>query len=201
MGNATRIWLVRHGESQAQTKESDDQVNPELTEKGRTQAMALRKPLADLHPDLILVSPLQRAVATFALSGVKAPCMRFDSRAAEGNWGIPTFYDGILPVVTPRELAEADVHDAWQTPSEIRAKDLLDDVRKGDAERVLVFGHYGIFARIFMAFCEMDTADHSLLAMMGNTAISCLEYSKDDRRRVWFWNVHPHSLAPRQEPK
>jgi len=115
--------------------------------------------------------------------------MCFDSRVAEGNWGIPTFYDGILPVVTPDELAEADTHDAWRIPEEIRAKTLLEDLRQGDAERILVFGHYGIFTRIFLAFCELDTGDHAVLAMMDNTAVSCLEYSGDDRR-VWFWNKH-----------
>ena len=189
MGKTTRIWLVRHGESQAQTKETDDQCDPELSDNGRHQAMRLREPLAALQPDLILVSPLRRAVATFALSGVKAPRMRFDSRAAEGNWGIPTFYDGILPVVTPDGLAEADVHNAWRLPADTRAKMLLEDLQKEDAERILVFGHYGIFTRIFVAFCMIEASGRPPLAMMDNTAISCLEYSADDQRRIWSWNA------------
>ena len=183
-----RIWLVRHGESRSQTKETDDQCNPALSGRGERQAKRLRQPLAALRPDLILVSPLRRAVATFALSGVKAPRMRFDSRVAEGNWGIPTFYDGILPVVTPDELAAADRHDAWRVPADVRAAALLADLQQEDAERILIFGHYGIFTRIFAAFCALDAKDSSLLAMMDNTAISCLEYSEDERQRVWFWN-------------
>ncbi len=188
MGNATRIWLVRHGESRAQTGETDDQCDPELSETGERQARRLRKGLASLEPDLILISPLRRAVATFALSGVKAPRMCFDSRVAEGNWGIPAFYDAIQPVITPDELAEADVHDAWRIADETRARSVLEDVQNRDVERVLIFGHYGIFSRIFAVFCGVETAEHSLSAMMDNTAVSCLEYSEDGRRRVLFWN-------------
>ncbi len=45
-----QIWLVRHGQSQAQTGVSDDHLDP---------------PLSDLSLDCILISPLRRAWCTY----------------------------------------------------------------------------------------------------------------------------------------
>ena len=45
------IWLVRHGQSQSQSAEDDDMVDPELSELGRQQAVRLAKPLQKLEVD------------------------------------------------------------------------------------------------------------------------------------------------------
>jgi broad specificity phosphatase PhoE len=44
---AKRIWLVRHGQSQSQTGESHDHLNPLLSDLGIVQSGRLVKPLCD----------------------------------------------------------------------------------------------------------------------------------------------------------
>ena len=51
-----RIWLVRHGQSQSQSGESTDPLNPDLSDLGGRQAKRLIEPLKDLNLDLILLS-------------------------------------------------------------------------------------------------------------------------------------------------
>ena len=112
-----KIWLVRHGQSQSQSAEDSDEVDPELSELGRRQAGRLVKPLQNLELDLILVSPLRRAWQTYQLSGIKSRRREFDSRLIESDWGIAGWYQDILPVSTP-DLAVPVRHNAWLGPVE-----------------------------------------------------------------------------------
>ena len=121
-----KIWLVRHGQSQSQSAEDNDMVDPELSELGRQQARRLAKPLQNFELDLILISPLRRAWQTYQLSGVQNSRCEFDSRLIESDWGIAGWYEDILPVPTP-DLAKPDQHNAWLEPVEKRTTRLVVD--------------------------------------------------------------------------
>lgn len=58
-----KIYLMRHGESEANISRRDV-PDPNLTHLGLAQAKSWQETIGDLAPDLVLVSPLRRAVQT-----------------------------------------------------------------------------------------------------------------------------------------
>jgi len=186
-----KIWLVRHGQSQSQSFEDDDVVDPELSELGRRQAARLVKPLQHLELDLILISPLRRAWQTYQLSGVQSHRCEFDSRLIESDWGIAGWYQDILPVSTP-DLADPDRHNAWLEPVEKRTAELVADLLKTPNDNILFFGHWGIFNHIFAEFAGVDLTKVSVKAPMDNTAISLLELDSDQNHIIRYWNDRVH---------
>jgi broad specificity phosphatase PhoE len=186
-----QIWLVRHAQSKSQTGEDKDGRNPELSDLGRQQAQRLIAPLRKLDLDCILISPLKRAWQTYQFSQVHAPCIVFDSRVAESNWGIPDYYLGILPLATPN-IAQPDRHHAWLKPAEERAAELVTDLLSQEKERILLFGHWGIFVFIFRAFAGIESDEKALQATMDNAGISLLEIDHETRRYLRFWNDRAH---------
>lgn len=188
-----QIWLVRHGESEAQTGADDDPRNPQLTERGREQARRLREALDDIAFDRILVSPLTRAWQTYELSGVDRSVAQFDSRVMESEWGDPEFYAGVLPL-SPPEIAAPDRHHAYDRTAEQRAAEVMDEVIGSDSQSCLIFGHWGICGRLFMAFIQADLHNWSLLPSMDNVGLSLLEVDDADRRWVRYWNDRSHVL-------
>jgi broad specificity phosphatase PhoE len=75
---AKRVLLIRHGEGVHNRDEDHDIVDPRLTALGRRQSRALRSHPAvrRFKPELIIVSPLSRAIETAALAFGKtqSPC-------------------------------------------------------------------------------------------------------------------------------
>lgn len=58
-----KIYLMRHGESEANISRRDV-PDPNLTQLGLAQAKSWQESIGDFQPDLILASPLRRAVQT-----------------------------------------------------------------------------------------------------------------------------------------
>ena len=67
-GGPTKLLLLRHGQSEAQRPPRRDQPDPLLTEIGCEQASAWRDEIRELGADVVLVSPLKRAVQTALLA-------------------------------------------------------------------------------------------------------------------------------------
>lgn len=188
-----QIWLVRHGESRAQTGEEQDGRNPSLSERGREQASRLREPLGAVTFDRILVSPLIRAWQTYELSGLHRANAEFDSRVMESEWGNPDFYTPVLPLTMP-DIAAPDRHDAYDRTVEERAASVIEELVNGAVERCLIVAHWGICGRLFMAFVDADATDWSVLPSMDNTGISLFEIDDDGRRWVRYWNDRAHVI-------
>ena len=186
-----KIWLVRHGQSQSQSAEDDDVVDPKLSELGRQQAMRLVKPLQNFELDLILISPLRRAWQTYQLSRILNRRCEFDSRLIESDWGIAGWYQDILPVTTP-DLAAPDRHNAWLEPVEKRTTKLVAELLRRPHANMLLFGHWGIFNHIFTEFAGIDRTKNSVRAPMDNTAISLLELDDDQNHIIRYWNDRAH---------
>ena len=188
-----RIWLVRHGQSQSQSGEVDDVVDPELSELGRRQARRLVKPLQNIKSDRILISPLRRAWQTYQLSGIQSGRCIFDSRLIESDWGIDGWYKDILPVTSP-DIAEPDCRYAWLEPVEKRVTNILLDIQQGSNQNLLCFGHWGIFNHIFLKFTGNDRTTTSVSAPMDNTAISLLEIDDNQNHIIRYWNERAHVI-------
>jgi broad specificity phosphatase PhoE len=188
-----QIWLVRHGESQSQTRESDDHLNPPLSARGEAQAERLIGPLGGVYFDRILISPLQRATQTYQRSGARGRTVQFDSRVIESNWNNPDCYAPLLPYTT-QDVALPDSHDAWLVQVDDRARDLVDEFVHRTGEHILLFGHWGVFSQVFMAFLGLSAQAALGQATMDNTGISCLEVNEKEQRYIRVWNDRAHVL-------
>jgi probable phosphoglycerate mutase len=187
------IWLIRHAESKSQVGETDDHINPELSDRGRRQAQRLMKRLIGLNPDHTLISPLRRAWQTYELSGTKTIRVEFDSRLIESNWGNLQVYREIMPVVTP-DIAEPDRYDAWLMSDSERTEGLLKDILQRDVENILLFGHWGSFHHLLLSFFGTNASNNPIQATMDNASISLLEVDDNQNRFLRYWNDRSHVL-------
>jgi len=188
-----RIWLVRHGQSRSQSGEDPDVLNPALSERGREQARRLAGPLCSLSFNTILVSPLKRTWQTYEYAQPAAGHVEFDSRLIESDWGINRYYESILPVAAPGMVC-ADRHDAWLVDVAKRSQSLVESLLRAPEEKILLFGHWGIFNNLLHTFTGMDICGVSVLAPMDNTAISLLEIDDQHRRVIRYWNDRAHVI-------
>jgi len=188
----TELLLIRHGQSQAQSGEDADQVDPALSARGRQQAGRVADVLAAFKPDLVVISPLRRAWQTYAACAVPGVPVVFDSRVAEGNWGNPEFYAGIQPVRTPA-FGAPDTQDAWKIPTEQRAAAFLNDLLANGIARIAVIGHWGIFRELFRVFCaDGQGAAVTVVANTDNCAVARLAVDEHGTRVIRAWNERAH---------
>ena len=81
-----RVFLIRHGETERSiTRRHTGRTDIPLTEEGRRQAKRLAARLAGERFDLVLVSPLQRALETARLAGFETA--EVDPDLAEWDYG------------------------------------------------------------------------------------------------------------------
>ncbi len=186
-----KIWLVRHAESTCQAGETDDSVNPELSERGKQQARRLLLEFADLKFDLTLISPLARAWQTFALSGIQTRHAEFDSRLIESDWGDEEKYRARLPISTP-EIAKPDRHKAWLLSDNDRITGLMEDLLECDVEKILCIGHWGSLHNLLLSFIGATILEDHFRATLDNVSVSLLEIDEKGVRCLRYWNDRAH---------
>lgn len=185
------IWLVRHGETEWSRSGAHTGISDiELTERGRQQAVGIGQLLSSYEFDLILVSPLIRALETCRLAGFDGSAL-IDPNLREWEYGE---FEG----KTTNEIrGDLPGWSIWDTG--VRNGESIDDV----AERaettiqrvttvegnVLLFSH-GHFLRILAArWLELPPRDGRLFAL-GTASVSTLGYERD-RRVIERWNNAP----------
>jgi broad specificity phosphatase PhoE len=195
------IWLVRHGETEwsksgAHTGTSDI----DLTERGRQQAVAIGQALRNHAFDLILASPLIRALETCRLAGFDGDAL-VDPNLREWEYGD---FEGR----TTNEIrADLPGWSIWE--SGVRNGESIDQVgeraeiiiqRVTTVEgNVLLFSH-GHFLRILAArWLELPPRDGRLFAL-GTASISTLGYERD-RRVIEQWNNHCGNDSQSETPQ
>ena len=177
-----QVWLIRHGESRAQTGEEVG-LDAALSTRGEAQAARLRSRLADVWFDRVLVSPLTRARQTFESAAVRCGSALYDSRIIECSFGWS--YAPHLPYAPPSG-AEPDHHEVWLTDPVERARSVYEELVTLDAPRILLVGHWAIFNLILQWFLgnpaprEPVRGETHRSAVMYNCSISILGI--DDER-------------------
>lgn len=102
---ADKIYLIRHGETEwTSSGQHTGTTDIPLTEKGKEDAMKLKRELQDVSFQLILSSPMQRAFNTCELAGF-AKQARLDPDLVEWNYGE---YEGL----TTKQIWKNDPH--WE---------------------------------------------------------------------------------------
>ena len=159
-----RLYIARHGQTiwNAQNKVCGI-TDVELTEKGIEQAKALAQVVMGRNIDMILTSPLKRAVETGRI--VAEYCgipMEVEARLIEQNYGI---YEGI-------DRKNADFLNnkrnfAYRYPGgesmmqvAYRIYGLLDDIKKEyEGKNVLIISHGGVCRIIHTYFSDMTNEE------------------------------------------
>ena len=90
------------------------------------------------------------------------------------------------------DIALPDRQDAWLDGVQARAGALVAEILAGDRQNVLMFGHWGVFGRFFLAFAGMGESLRGFRMTMDNTGISLLEVDSEGNRSVRYWNDHAH---------
>lgn len=142
-----KIYLVRHGQVNHNLRRIYSREDEELNETGIKEAYELRKKLANISYDIIISSPLKRAIHTANIINSANKEIIIDERLRERD---PGSLSGKPLEVTNRE-------EYWNYYSKIqygtsenireffnRVKEFLEDLKTKDYESVIIVAHSGV---------------------------------------------------------
>jgi probable phosphoglycerate mutase len=182
------LWLARHGDTAwTVSRQHTGRTDLELNADGEAAARALGPKLAGTRFDLVLSSPLRRALDTAHLAGFQPET---DDRLREFDYGA---YEG----VTTAEIHETRPDwDLWrdgcpggETVADVGARmdALIADLKAQRPARILLFGH-GHALRIFTArWLSLDPAEGRRF-LLGPAGVGVLA-SEHAYAAVSRWNV------------
>lgn len=191
-----RVLLLRHGQSEANAT-GDDVPDAPLTESGKLQAQSWRGKIGDLGADVVLISPLRRAVQTacLAFEGDTAP-MELCRAAREMWWNERANHPGTpaqmrkLLTTLPRgdevqEVDDALVEGPDEPADEYASVRQLEQILAMRPERtVAVVCHWGVINSL----CGASPGNCDILECMlkqpgrtGRSNAQCLKVVKQHR--------------------
>lgn len=192
MKGGMHIWLIRHGETEwSKSGQHTGTTDVPLTDEGRRQARALAPVLASQSFDLVLTSPMGRAIETCRLAGL-GDRATVESELHEWNYGI---YEGRT---TPEIREEAPDWSVWSSPipegenlADVgrRAQALIDKLLATNAMNIALFSH-AHFSRVFGAQWATGSPALGAHLAMDTAAMSVLGFERDVRAIV-KWNLLP----------
>ena len=185
-----RIWLIRHGQSMSQIDANVSGINPPLSPLGEEQARQLQTRVESMYPDIVFISPLERACSTFQLSGLRGRRVAFNKCLVESNWGRESRY-GDLSFEHLAAIAELDPSDNHLLDVKVRVKMLIEEIAESSATSFVCFAHWGVYSELFNCFFGIQGAV-ATRALHENTAISKLSIEEDGTRQLVYWNDHHH---------
>jgi broad specificity phosphatase PhoE len=177
---AARIFLVRHGETEwSASGKHTSRTDLELIEEGRERAIQLGQQLAGIRFELVLSSPLRRALETCELAGFGEQ-MELCEELHEWDYGE---YEGIT---TPDIRRERPGWNLWrdgcpggEEPEEVaaRADRVLARLRSAGGN-ALAFGHGHISRVITARWLGLDVAGGARFAMAAGS-VGVLGYERE----------------------
>jgi broad specificity phosphatase PhoE len=199
-GDATRLYLVRHAQSQSNTGEDLTTGDPDLTDIGYQQAKRLGERLSRGRIDAIYASPLRRCQETAAAiadaSGGIEVLPKADLR--EVDTGAADLDVRVLPAEQQKKIAERVVAEGtWDAfpggegsaPARARITTVMDDIIESNhGERVVVVVHAG-FIQTYVSLILGLERDYILYPF--NASIHSIR-AKGDRRVLWRLNDVSH---------
>lgn len=151
-----KVYIVRHGQTVANSLKIHNTEKEELTELGIKQAGELRDKIKDIDFDIIISSPLRRAVHTADIININNKKIIYDDRLKERGHGN----------LTGNSDALKNRHEYWNYNTTIqygtseKIKDFfnrvfcfLDELKTKEYNCVLIVAHAGV-SRAFSAYFE-----------------------------------------------
>lgn len=173
------LWLVRHGETEWSRDGRHTSVTDlDLTDKGVEVAQTLHEKLSECTFDLVLSSPMKRAVRTAELAGF--PDLEIDEDLLEWNYGD---YEGITTSQIRETVPDWTVWTrptpGGETPEQLTTR--LDRVVakvRAAGERVLVFGHGHSLRALTARWIEQPVTEGRFFKL-DTATVSRLGYERD----------------------
>jgi broad specificity phosphatase PhoE len=188
MAEKTRLWLVRHGETEwSKSGQHTGRTDIPLTAMGERQAQALGRNLAGRQFTLVLTSPLGRARETCRLAGFAAAAQVTDD-LLEWNYGI---YEGRT---TAAVRAEQPGWSIWTTS--VAEGETVEQVgertRRVIARAETAGGDIALFAHAhvlrILSACWLGLPPiHGRNLALGTASLSVLGYERENRV-IEVWN-------------
>jgi probable phosphoglycerate mutase len=199
-GDATRLYLVRHAQSQSNTGEDLTTGDPDLTEIGYEQAKRLGERLSRQRLDAIYASPLRRCQETAGAIADAAGGLEVIPKAdlREVDTGAADLDIRVLPPEAQAKIAERVVSDGtWDAfpggegsaPARARITAVMDEiVSENPGRRVAVVVHAG-FIQTYVSLILGLERDYVFYPF--NASIHSVR-AKEDRRVIWRLNDVSH---------
>lgn len=198
-GDATRLYLIRHAQSQGNTGEDLTTGDPDLTEVGLEQAKRLGARMKEQKLDAIYASPMRRTRETaFAIADLLGLEVIPRHDLVEVQMGRPDMDIRTLPEAeqakVARRIAEEGTWDAFpgsegSAGARSRCKTAIDEIIAAHpGQRVAVVCHAG-FIQTYVSVVLGHPRDYIFYPF--NASIASIR-AKGDRRVIWRLNDVAH---------
>jgi probable phosphoglycerate mutase len=197
--DATRIYLIRHAQSQSNTGEDLTTGDPDLTDVGIEQARRLGQRMKDQRLDVIYASPLRRTQATaFAIADLNGLEVRPKADLVEVVLGQADHDIRLLPVEEQERIAERIVEEGtWDgfpgSEGSANARERIgramdEIIAAHPGQRVAVVCH----AAVIQTYISMILGlERDFIFYPFNASIASIR-AKGDRRVIWRLNDVGH---------
>jgi probable phosphoglycerate mutase len=196
---ATRLYLVRHAQSQGNTGEDLTTGDPDLTDVGRMQAERIGERFRGQKIDVIYASPLRRTQETAAAI---ADALGLDvlpkADLREVTMGQPDYDIRLLPPEEQLKISERIVAEGtWDAfpgsegsaVARQRVKGVMDEIVDANpGRRVVVVTHAGFIQTYFSVILGLD---RDFVFYPFNASITSVR-AMGDRRVIWRVNDVAH---------
>ena len=169
-----KIYLVRHGQCDSNVIGRYNFINEDINETGIKQAEDLREKINGINYDVVISSPLVRALHTAKIINVHNKDIITDERLVERKHGS---LEGKSVDVTDREEYWNYYTDVkYGTEERIpdlcnRVKDFLDELKTRDCESVLIVAHSGVSKAFYVYFNGIPKDGKMLNLGLKNTEV------------------------------
>ncbi len=193
------IWLLRHAETEwSRNGRHTGRTDLALLPEGEDHARLLRPQVAD-HPfDLVLTSPLQRALRTCELAGL-LPHASQDPDLMEWDYGA---YEGLTTAqireTVPNWTIWTHPVPEGETAEDVaaRARRVLDRALAVEGD-VALFSH-GHFLRVLTSTWLRLSPDRGRSFALDTGTLCILGFERENRV-VRVWNEPPHLIVRKHE--
>lgn len=205
-----QLVLLRHGQTEYNaTRRMQGQLDTDLSELGRQQALAVADAIARLDPLAVVSSDLRRAYDTATALGDRIGLpVAIDTRLREthlGEWqGLThTEVDAVAPGARSAWRADA----TWAPPggenridvarrSMAVVGELLDKYEDWSDRPIVLVAHGGLIAALTAALLDLPVDRWSVLGGLGNTGwVQLSGYGEVPSWRLDVWNASA-TVAP-----
>ena len=150
-----KIYLVRHGQTDSNSKGIYNFISEDLNENGIKQAEELRDKIKDIKFDIIYCSPLLRAVHTKDIINVNNIKTIYEPRLEERD---PGALAGMPWDTVDREkywnYYEKEVYKDEESIEHLckRVEEFLNELKEKDYKKVLIVAHSGVSKAFYKYF-------------------------------------------------
>ena len=205
-----RLILLRHGQTGYNaTSRMQGQLDTDLSDLGRRQALAAAREIAAFEPLAIVSSDLRRAYDTAVALGDSAGLpVEIDPRLREthlGDWQGLTHHD--VDSVAPGARAAWRADATWTPPGgESRVdvarrsvpvvRELLDKHEHWGQRPIVLVAHGGLIAALTAALLDLPVDRWPILGGLGNTGwVRLSGYGEEPSWRLDVWNATANVVA------